>query len=559
MAPALVVVSGAARERLDHDFARYGEDYQVVHAAGLAEAMATVQSLQARRVPVALFAVEFALPDAPGLVTLDCLHAISPTSKRIVLHSWDDYRAHRESLRVAQTSGRVDAALGVPRGDRDEEFHTAVTELLSDWGWTVGDPVVASIDLISPTGLAATAHIRDFMDRLGIPYRLLTPDAPAAQPTMDALEVPVDTIAFPVVSTPYGETLVNPTVGDIGRRLFAADEFDAGAVVDLAVVGAGPAGLAAAVYGASEGLSTVVFDADAIGGQAGSSSMIRNYLGFPRGISGMRLTQRARSQASRFGARLYSAMPVVGLVPGADGLHEVQFADGSVRARAVLISAGVSYRRLGVASVEEKVGLGVHYGAATGAARECSGQDVVVVGGGNSAGQAALHLSRFARSVKIVVRRGDLAETMSDYLIREIEANPRVLVSTHAEVVDAGGDARLEWITVQDNTTGAQFQKPCEALFLFLGAEPCCDWLPPQVSLDDKGFVLTGRDVPHDSWVEGRPPGPLATSAAGIFAAGDIRAGSMKRVAAASGEGSAVVPAVHAYLADLAATGSPPA
>jgi thioredoxin reductase (NADPH) len=328
------------------------------------------------------------------------------------------------------------------------------------------------------------------------------------------------------------------------------DAIDVDTVVDLAIVGAGPAGLAAAVYAASEGLTTVVVESEAVGGQAGTSSMIRNYLGFPRGISGMRLAQRARNQATRFGTQFFTGWDVTHLEPGADGEPHVLHTDGGqVRARAVVIATGVSYRKLRVPSVEEYTGNGVFYGAAMTAAREMEDQDVVVVGGGNSAGQAACHLARFARSVTILVRRPTLAETMSQYLIGEIEYNPRIRVRTSGMVVDGGGDGRLEWLCVEDTRTGERTRESATGLFLLLGAEPHCDWLPPGVARDDNGFVVTGRDVPKDRWADGLPPGNLATTVPGIFAAGDIRSGSMKRVAAASGEGASVVPLVHAWLA----------
>jgi thioredoxin reductase (NADPH) len=323
-------------------------------------------------------------------------------------------------------------------------------------------------------------------------------------------------------------------------------------VVDLVVVGAGPAGLAAAVYGSSEGLTTVVIESEAIGGQAGTSSMIRNYLGFPRGISGMRLAQRARNQAVRFGTHFFTGWPVEGLLPGTDGEpHRVQTEGGEVRARAVLISSGVAYRRLRVEAIEDLVGSGVHYGAAVTAAREMEGRDVFVVGGGNSSGQAAIHLARFARSVTILVRRPDLSATMSDYLVREIAYTPRVTVQPCAEVVDGGGDGQLEWITVRDLNNGEETRRVAGGLFLLLGAEPHCDWITDEVCRDDNGFVLTGRDIPKRLWRDGVPPANLETTVPGIFAAGDVRGGSMKRVAAASGEGASVVPLVHAHLATL--------
>jgi thioredoxin reductase (NADPH) len=304
------------------------------------------------------------------------------------------------------------------------------------------------------------------------------------------------------------------------------------------------------VYASSEGLSTVCLEAEAIGGQAGTSSMIRNYLGFPRGISGMRLAQRARNQALRFGTDFFTGWEVTALEPGTGGApHLLRTDGGDVQARTVLISSGVAYRKLGVRSLEELVGAGVNYGAAMTAAREMEGYDVVVVGGGNSAGQAALHLARFASSVTIVVRRPGLEETMSRYLIDEIGYNDRISVLPCTRVVDGGGEALLEWLCLEDTNTGERTTKQARGLFLLLGAEPRCDWLPPELARDKNSFVLTGRDVPRDQWLDGLPPANLATTVPGVFAAGDIRSGSMKRVAAASGEGASAIPLVHAYLA----------
>jgi thioredoxin reductase (NADPH) len=276
--------------------------------------------------------------------------------------------------------------------------------------------------------------------------------------------------------------------------------------------------------------------------------MIRNYLGFPRGISGMRLAQRARNQAIRFGTRFFTGWEVTG-IQAEDGYHCVRTDGGDIRARAVVVASGVAYRKLRAPGIDELTGRGVVYGSVMAAAREMEGYDAIVVGGGNSAGQAAIHLARFAKSVTIMVRRHGLGETMSQYLVNEIEWNPRVTVSARCEVAAAGGDGRLEWVDVKDCDTDEVVRRNAEGLFLLLGAEPHCDWLPDDVARDDRGFVLTGRDVPRSRWADGLPPESLATSAPGIFAVGDIRAGSMKRVAAASGEGSSVVPLVHAYLA----------
>jgi thioredoxin reductase (NADPH) len=279
--------------------------------------------------------------------------------------------------------------------------------------------------------------------------------------------------------------------------------------------------------------------------------MIRNYLGFPRGISGMRLAQRARGQALRFGTRFFTGWPATGISPCEDGGHHIVHTEGGdVHARSVLVATGVDYRRLGVDSLEELVGRGVYYGAAMAAARELAGDHVVIVGGGNSAGQAAIHAARFAQEVTIVVRRPDLTATMSSYLINEIEWNPRITVRGSTRVVDGGADdvGHLAWLTMEDVGTGEQERVEARGLFLLLGAAPECGWLPDTVLRDERGFVLTGRDIPREAWLEDVPPEDLATTLPGVFAGGDIRSGSMKRVASATGEGASVVSSVHAWL-----------
>lgn len=548
--PAIVLLADEGQDEIRAQFAhRYAADYDLQTAPSLGEGMVLVQTLSAMNVPVAMFVAALQLPDATGLVTLQCLHAVVPTAKRVIIRRRvDPWPA--EELRQAQTSGLIDASMLLPSGPRDEEFHTAVTELLSDWGWSAGGPVIELVSIVAEHGDPKVGVLRDFLDRQGIPLGIWPPSAPQAQATMEmAAERGVE-VRYPLVRVADREIHADPDVRTLAHAFGARlGDLDDDHILDLAVVGGGPAGLAAAVYGASEGLTTAVVEADAVGGQAGTSSMIRNYLGFPRGISGMRLAQRARFQAVRFGAEIYSATAVTGFTPGFAGApHVLETEDGSVQARAVLIATGVAYRRLGVESVEEFVGRGVHYGAAASAARECAGTHVVVVGGGNSAGQAAVHLSRFARSVSLVVRRDGLTETMSDYLIREIQANPRIVVRTQSEVVGASGNPGLEFVEIRDNASGTEQTFEASGLFLLLGAHPCVDWLDGTVARDERGFVLTGRDVPQEFWVDGLPPVAQATSVPGVFAAGDIRSGSMKRVASASGEGAAAVPMVHAWL-----------
>jgi thioredoxin reductase (NADPH) len=542
--PLIVLCAPSHADVLETQFSRYAVDYDVRLTASSAETLALLTSLPAGS-QVALLVTETELPDEHVLRALYAWRSVVPTARRIITAHLEKFRERADELRPGLATGKYDAYLLMPRGVRDEEFHTAVTEMLSDWGSAA--PVVASMQIVSPSLDALTVAIRDFAYQMGMPAAVVTPDSEAGREVLERFGT---ASRFPVVASLGGVITQPSSVRDVAITLYGTPEdIDVDKVVDLVVVGAGPAGLAAAVYGSSEGLTTVVLESDAIGGQAGTSSMIRNYLGFPRGISGMRLSQRARSQAIRFGTRFFTGWPVDALVPGLDGApHRVVTGGGTVRARAVLVATGVSYRRLGVPPIEELVGLGVHYGAAVSAAHEMEGRDVFVVGGGNSAGQAALHLARYARSVTLLVRRPDVSATMSDYLLREMQYVPSISIRECAEVVDGGGEARLEWIGVRDLNSGEVTRHEAGGLFLLLGAVPKCDWLPPEVCRDENGFVLTGRDVPKELWVDGMPPANLATPVPGIYAAGDIRGGSMKRVAAASGEGASAVPLVHAHL-----------
>jgi thioredoxin reductase (NADPH) len=552
--PAIILVSEHhADTLLEVFYRRYGHDYSLRSARSCAEAEKVAQELKDSGEAVALFVSDSRLPDVPHM--FEAVHrfrVVVPTARRVITAHWDYFLADAEELRPGLARGKYDAYLLMPRGNRDEEFHNAITELLSDWTSTVPQPEVISAKVISPVHDGLTMAIRDFLDRMGMQNNVYDPNDPHIEEFMPQLfeMLGTDQPRYPVVWSPARGAIEATSVRDVARSIYPRTEEQADEVVDLAVVGAGPAGLAAAVYAASEGLSVRVLEAEAVGGQAGTSSMIRNYLGFPRGISGMRLALRARNQAIRFGTRFLTGWEVTGLEPGRDGEpHVLHCDDDQVRARAVLLASGVAYRKLGVPSLEELVGNGVNYGAAMTAGREMEGYDVVVVGGGNSAGQAALHLCRFAQSVTIVVRRPGLEETMSDYLIKEIGYQERIEVLPCTRVVDGGGEGALEWLTLEDINTGARTRKEARGLFLLLGAEPRCDWLPAELARDKNSFILTGRDVPREQWVDGLPPANLATTVPGIFAAGDIRSGSMKRVAAASGEGASVVPLVHAYLA----------
>ncbi|GAB7007576.1 FAD-dependent oxidoreductase [Nocardioides sp. AN3] len=555
--PAIILVSGDHADVLREEFrSRYERDYDLRVAGGSGEAEAIARAVCEGGGTVALFVSDSRLPDVDHI--FEAIHRwrqVIPTARKVIAAHWDHFVEDGPPLRIGLAKGKYDAYLLMPRGRRDEEFHHAITDLLSDWGSTVPQPEVVSAKILSPRQDALTMAIRDFLDRMGMQNKVWDPADPAISEyvAMIKAELGVDDLRYPVVYAANRVPVQATSVRDVAVSLYGRPgDFHVDGVVDLAIVGGGPAGLAAAVYGASEGLSVVVLEAEAIGGQAGTSSMIRNYLGFPRGISGMRLAQRARNQALRFGTDFFTGWEVNALIPGPDGEpHQICTDGGDVRARTVLVSSGVAYRKLGVPALEDLVGAGVNYGAAMTAAREMEGYDVVVVGGGNSAGQAALHLAKFAGSVTIVVRRPGLEETMSQYLIDEISYNERIRVLPCTRVVDGGGDGQLEWVCLEDVNTEERTTTEARGLFLLLGAEPRCDWLPPELARDRFGFILTGRDVPRELWVEGLPPANLATTVPGIFAAGDIRSGSMKRVAAASGEGASVVPLVHAFLAPV--------
>lgn len=553
--PAILLAASDAADSIEREFrARYDRDYRIEMLPDAATTLARLTELLDAGTAIAMLGAERTLPDASGLELLRATQHLAPAARRVTLLVPGEYVDAIEEMRLAMLRRDIDTFVGVPRGKRDEEFHIALTELLSEWGWSVAGPVVSSADIVAEPGDRRVGAIRDLLDRLGMPNRTLAPDDPEA---LEMLVLAGPDPVFPLVRSFTGQVLQDATPAKVSEAMYGGfDEIPDGEVADVVVVGAGPAGLAAAVYAASEGLSTIVLEGDAIGGQAGSSSMIRNYLGFPRGISGMRLAQRSRIQASRFGARFYTGREAIRIErgPADEPEHHHVFVDGAqMCARTVILATGVQYRRLDVAGVDEHVGNGVTYGSATTMAREMQDRDVFVVGAGNSAGQAAVHLAKFARSVTLVARRGDLSETMSDYLIREISATPTVHVRCRTRVVDGGGDAHLERLTLEDLDTGERETLPADGLCCMLGAEPACGWLPDGIACDAHGFVLTGRDVPKDTWVDGLPPASLETTVRGIFAVGDVRAGSMKRVASAAGEGASALPLVHAELARLRA------
>jgi thioredoxin reductase (NADPH) len=447
--PAIILVSGDHLDVLEEQFWRYTREYDVRCARSASDAKHEAIDVISAGGQVALFVLESVLPDMEVYPAIAKIRQAVPTARRVVVSHWENFRRDAADLRHGQATGKYDAFLLMPRGVRDEEFHSAIIDLLNDWTATVAVPEVFSVRIVTPQQDALTLQLRDYLDRVGAPCGVFHPDSEEGREVL--ARHTGDVGAWPVVETFNSSVPFVPTsTRDLAVTLYGRpDDIEIDQVVDLVVVGAGPAGLAASVYAASEGLSTVTIESEAIGGQAGTSSMIRNYLGFPRGISGMRLAQRARTQAIRFGTRFFTGWPVIALEPGLDGApHVVRTEGGEVRARAVVIATGVTYRRVGIESIDTRIGYGVHYGAAMAASREMEGGDVLVVGGGNSAGQAAVHLSRFARSVTIMVRRPELSATMSHYLVNEIGFNPRIDVLGNARIVDGGGGERLEWVDV---------------------------------------------------------------------------------------------------------------
>lgn len=551
--PWIVAVAPSHPEVVDQQLQRYVDDYRVAVLGSLAEATSLVRDAVDSGEQIALFIAESDVDPEPLAVFEAWRHAV-PTSRRVVTLSRSRLLSDRDLVLPGLATNVLDAALVLPQGPRDEEFHGALTDLLSDWGTTVPMPVAAMMHIAGERGDPITAGVCDFLDRSGYPYEIHDPDSDFGRELRNAYREERRASApagLPIVAAPaVGLMLAPESAADVGAALFGTPTDAApGAVADVVIVGAGPAGLAAAVYAASEGLDAVVVEASAVGGQAGTSTMIRNYLGFERGISGMRLAQRAMSQAIRFGANFFVGAKVLAIAPGhGSDPHTVITDGGDIHARSVVIATGVDYRRIGVESVEQLLGRGVAYGGALTAGREMAGKDAVVVGGGNSAGQSALHLARFARNVTIVVRRPDLAETMSAYLISEIEQNPRVQVLGDSRIVAAVGDGVLASVVVQSAVTGERRTLPADGLFLLIGADPQSEWLPAEIVRDSRGFVLTGSAVPDGEWSGSSAPMALETAVAGIFAVGDIRAGSMKRVASAAGEGASVVPLVHLWL-----------
>jgi thioredoxin reductase (NADPH) len=544
--PVLVVVDDedASLRMLVREFeSRYGAYYRIVSSRLAEEALARLAELRAEGASVPVILADQWLPDSTGIELLAHARDIHPGARRGLLISWGD-QSTRVPIFEAALLGQIEFSLPKPAWAPDEQFHRAVTEALDGWWRQQGRPFKA-VTVIAEDPSARAHEIRDVLTRTSVPFGFYRRDSEEGRAALARLGLPE--ARGLVVALYNGAVLVDPTNAEVAAAL-GVDTRPAGRTYDVAIVGAGPAGLAAAVYAASEGLSTALLEREAFGGQAGTSSLIRNYLGFPWGVGGAELALLAFQQAWLFGAHFVYGNPATSLAQDAD-LRVVGRQDGTeVRSRAVVIATGISYRRLGVPDLESLVGAGVFYGAATVEAQALAGKRAFVVGGGNSAGQAALHLAKHAKRVTILVRSQSLAASMSTYLIRDIENAPNIEVRYRVEVAGGGGDGRLEHLELRDQHSGKVESVSTEGLFVLIGAEPFTDWLPAAVGQDRWGFILTGADT-GERWVQQRAPYPFETSMPGVFAAGDARHGSVKRVASAVGEGSIVIRQVHEYLA----------
>jgi thioredoxin reductase (NADPH) len=524
---------------------RYGQDHQVVRASSGAEALEALREIKLRGGRVAVMLADYRMPEMSGIEFLEAAMDLFPRARRAVLTAYADTDAAIAAINLVD----VDYYLLKPWEPPEEKLYPIIDAMLEAY---TGQPDVemAETKLIGHRWSVPSFAARDFLARNAVPYRWIAADEPEGGRLLQAADLGAQTL--PVVITADGGTLVAPSTTElataVGLSTTPATDF-----YDLVVVGGGPAGLGAAVYGASEGLRTLLVERQATGGQAGQSSRIENYLGFPDGVSGAQLTDRARRQAVRFGAEILTTRDVSGLEARGPA-RVVSFGDGTeVAAHAVIIATGVSYRDLDAPGVAELSGRGVYYGSAATEAAACADADVFIVGGANSAGQAASFFSRYAKSVTLVVRGDSLERGMSHYLIEQLQALDNVSVRLCTVVDQAHGDEHLERLSLRHVPSGATEQVPASYLFIFIGAQPRTDWLAGVLERDRRGFLLTGPDLLVDGqrprgWLADRDPWPLEASVPGVFVAGDVRAESVKRVASAVGEGAMAVTLAHRYL-----------
>lgn len=532
---------------------RYSEKYRVLSANSGSAALELLKRLGQRNEPIALFLVDHRMPQMNGIEFLAQAMRSYPDPKRVLLTAYADTDAAIRAINEV----RLNHYLLKPWDPPEQSLYPVLDDLLGNWQEKYRPPF-EGISLIGPRWSSRSYEMRDFLARNHVPFRWLNPDAVDRDGEIrKAVNALGPDTRMPVLLMPDGSKMIDPTPAEVAARigLHTRSESD---FHDLVIIGGGPAGLAAAVYGASEGLTTAIVEREAPGGQAGLSSAIENYLGFPAGLTGADLANRAVIQARRFGAEIIAPQEAVSLK--VDGNYRyVTLRDGSaLTCHALLIATGVQWRKLNIPGVERLTGAGVYYGAGSTEAMSCRDEDVYVIGGANSAGQAAMNFSKYARRVVMLVRGESLNASMSKYLIDEIEATPNIVVQTLSQVVEAHGQERLEEITIRCDRTGSTDRVPASAMFIFIGAEPRTEWLEGIVQRDSKGFILTGADLMKDGkrpagWTLDRDPGLLETSVPGVFAVGDVRHGSVKRVASGVGEGSIAIQFVHQFLSGVTA------
>jgi len=528
---------------------KYGKEYKVLSTTSAKEALDSLIDLKNSSDVVALFLCDQRMPEMEGVEFLEKAIKIFPEAKRVLLTAYSDTAAAIKAINDV----KLDYYLIKPWDPPEEKLYPVISDLLSDWQ---GDyvPVFKGIKLVGYQFSPLSHLVKDYLASNLVPYRWM--DIQKDTDAMGLLTInKLDQDSLPLVFFEDGSFLTKPSIKEIAAKIGKNPEIIHD-VYDVVIIGAGPAGLAAAVYGASEGLKTLLIERKAPGGQAGTSSRIENYLGFPTGLSGADLTRRGMSQATRLGAAFISPQSVSD-IKQKDGYKTIILEDGpEILCRTVVITTGVDYRKLEVKGIEDFTGAGIYYGASTTEAAACKDQDVYIVGGGNSAGQSAMYLSKFAANVSIVIRKDSLAATMSSYLIDQIDHTPNIHILPYTEVTEATGDNCLEELKLFNiSTKESKTVKAC-ALYIFIGAKPYTDWIKLDIIKNNKEFIETGRDlrdyeVFNKTWKLKRDPFLLETSCAGIFAAGDVRAGAMNRVASAVGEGSMAISFVHKYLAEV--------
>jgi len=528
---------------------KFREDYKILATESANEALEAVKELKLKNEAVALFISDQRMPEMEGTMFLESVMEFFPEAKKVLLTAYSDIKAAIKAINTL----RLDYYLLKPWSPPEEKLYPVITDLLDDWQNNF-TPDFAGIKIIGYQWSPLSHQVKDFLTGNLIPYKWF--DVEMNKEGAELINThKIETDELPVVLFEDGTLLKSPNEIEIAKKIglnsTASEE-----LYDVVIIGAGPAGLAAAVYGGTEGLKTLMIEKKAPGGQAGTSSRIENYLGFPSGLSGADLTRRALTQALRFGVELLSPCQVID-INTKDNYKILSLSNGpEIKTHTIIISTGVDYNTLDIKGINELTGAGVYYGAATAEAHSCKGKNVFIVGGGNSAGQAAMYLSSFAEKVFIVIRRNSLDATMSHYLIDQINKTKNITLINNSIIVEAAGNNKLETITLENIKTCKQESSEAAALFIFIGAKPITDWIKLNIIRDSKGFIVTGRDLfkfenLKKIWKIERDPYPLETCIPGIFSAGDVRAGAMNRVASAVGEGAMAIKLVHEYISEI--------